>query len=74
MDLYSNVKEIKTQEEFIVFLEKLIKNKVECPQDWENDNIESFLEGIHGYCCDKIFENLRWQDFAEILLAGRVYE
>jgi hypothetical protein len=74
MDIYEQVKKIKTQEEFASFLNYLVKNLKEQPIEWENDNLASFIDGMAGYCIDQKQEAINWQVFAEILLAGKVYE
>ncbi len=74
MDIYKKFENIKTQQDFIDFLQLLKRDYQENKEEWENDSLESFLEGLHGYCLDKPQDTLTWKTFAEILLASKVYE
>lgn len=53
MDIYDLAEGIKTQEDFVQFLEKLRKDLVKNEQEWENNDLASFLSGLEGYCHDK---------------------
>lgn len=74
MDIYDKAKSINGQQDFINFLNELRNNLSDKESEWENFTLESFLEGMLGYCSDKDFDNFSWRDLAEILLASRVYE
>jgi len=74
MDFYDKIKSIDSQEDFVIFLKLLKNNFGENKNDWENSSLESFLDGMIGYCSDKKFDEFAWKDFGEILLASRVYE
>ena len=74
MDIYDKAKQIDSQQDFINFLNELKNNFDKSKDEWENSTLESFLEGMVGYCNDKDFDSNSWKDFAEILLASRVYE
>ena len=74
MDIYEELKMISSQQDFIDFIKFLQKDFKNNPDDWENDDILNFLSGMEGYTFDKKIEHPSWKDFAEILLAARVYE
>ncbi len=74
MDIYKIAKKIRTQQEFVEFLKLLRKDCEENSFEWENNTLQSFLQGIEGYSLDKKFEEASWCGFAEILIAARVYE
>ncbi|MEM8940337.1 MAG: hypothetical protein AAGC64_13435 [Bacteroidota bacterium] len=43
--------------------------------EWENDSLELFLEALYGYNYNsKTDEKPSWREFAENLLAAKVYE
>lgn len=74
MGLYEIANQIETQQDFNVFLKALKRDLKSNSQEWENDTLESFIEGLDGYCNDKPQEELSWRIFAELLLAAKVYE
>lgn len=74
MDIYNMASKVKNQSDFVAFIKALLKNLQENPTEWENIDLKNFLTGIEGYCFDKQEEELKWNTFAEILLAARVYE
>jgi hypothetical protein len=74
MDIYDKVEEINNQADFVIFLKSLKKDLKENKEDWENDSLERFLEGLYGYCMDKEEECPTWKVFAELLLGAKVYE
>lgn len=82
-----NLVEIQTQinskKDFVFFLENLIADLKENPADWENDNLESFLEAMSAWVddMDGFYKNLNaqspninWQFIGQLLLASRIYE
>ncbi|MEL6867993.1 MAG: hypothetical protein AAFP19_26445, partial [Bacteroidota bacterium] len=67
--------EVENKETFIIFLKTLIKDFEKNTNDWDNAELSQFLEGIYGYSLDKAFPaEPSWKEFAEILIAARVYE
>jgi hypothetical protein len=74
MDIYEQAGKINSQHDFSDFLKSLKKNLQENKDEWENDSLESFFDGLQGYCMDKQQEVPTWKVFAELLLAARVYE
>ena len=73
-EIYDLADKIVSRKDFEIFLEKLRTNFAEKREDWDNDTIESYLEGLYGYIYDTADKVPTWKLFAEILLAARVYE
>lgn len=74
MDIHKLASEVKNQNDFVQFIKELKKDFILNKQEWENDDLESFLDGIYGYCYDRKQSLNDWNVFAEILLAATVYE
>ncbi|NLP14304.1 MAG: hypothetical protein GX383_07545 [Clostridium sp.] len=84
MELYKEVKKVGSKEEFLKFLELLITDFKNNPDEWENKNVESFLEGIQSWVDDMegYYENnnlatpnnIDWGFFANVFYAGKIYE
>lgn len=78
------VKSIKEKEDFIRFIELLLKDYKNNPETWENKTIESYLEAMQSWIEDMdgyyinnnlpIPENVNWKTFSEILIAAKMYE
>lgn len=82
MDMHSK---ISRRQEFISFLETFRQDLIEKPNDWENKNLEDFLEAMIRYTEDLqgYYDNTKqtinadipdWQVFADILKGARIYE
>jgi len=85
IDLEDQPSRIKSREDFVIFLKKLLINYKKSNEDWENDNLESFIDGMIGATedADGYYKNLNedldadqpsWRLFADILISARVYE
>lgn len=70
--IFSLYEKIKTRSDFEFFLKELIKNLQQ--EDWDNNTLPLYLEGLYGYNFDSENDPPSWKLFAEILLAARVYE
>ena len=76
--------QIKNKKDFVFFLENFITDLKENPADWENDNLERFLEAMSSWVedMDGLYKNLgtqpasdiNWQFIGQLLLASRIYE
>jgi hypothetical protein len=71
------VDEIKSKEDFILFLKKL-KNDFEgnC-QDWENQDLTSYFESMKAWIEDTDDSNLEgnlWEVMSKIIFAPKYYE
>ena len=77
---YSKIKEIKTKEDFVCFLQFLKKDYVENKSSWENRDLQAFLEAMISWMNDmdgfyinqglSIPKNPSWKIFADILMGG----
>jgi hypothetical protein len=76
---------ITSRIEFIEFTQRLLNNFRNHPEEWDNDTLANFLEGLAGFVrsMDGYYRNCApdvdcdvptWRVFADILLAARVYE
>lgn len=85
MDIYDFAENINTKQDFVEFLSMLKKDYRDSKNEWENDELDSFLEGMFGFAYDlegyhlntkqeKDVNEPTWKDFADILLAAKVYE
>ncbi|AWA31532.1 hypothetical protein HYN48_14420 [Flavobacterium magnum] len=78
-------KNIRTRQDFIVFLNELLLEYRANGPEWENNNLENFLsaladcaEGIDGFYANTQpqmnAEEASWKIFADILMSARIYE
>lgn len=74
MNIYEEANAITTQEDFVKFLVQFKITYNTTRGDWDNDNLEQFLEGLCGYVTDMGDSDATWATFAKLLLAARVYE
>lgn len=78
------IKNINDKEAFLKFIELLIDDLKNNPEDWENNNLETFLEAMANWIEDMegyyqntnqpIPNNINWKVFADILMAAKMYE
>lgn len=83
-DLKKVIEEIKTKQDFISFVELLIEDLKNNSQEWSNNNLNDYLEGIANWTEDMdgyyinnnltIPNNIHWKVFANILIAAKIYE
>lgn len=83
-DINTKVHNINSKQDFLDFLELLIKNLRTHPGEWENNNLESYLEAVSSWTEDMegyfinndlpVPENVDWKTFGMILMAAKVYE
>lgn len=84
MELYKEIAKVSSKEDFEKFLELLILDFKENQNEWENNTVESYLEGILSWVedMDGYFENnnvekpenINWNFLANILYAAKIYE
>ncbi|EHU1704571.1 hypothetical protein AXE41_RS06365 [Acinetobacter baumannii] len=86
--LNEKVQKINTKEDFLEFVQLLVNDLSK--NQWENDNLADYLEGINSWVddMDGYFENVRdydalekiknnqldWKILGKILLAATMYE
>lgn len=76
---------ISTRQEFVTFLEAFRRDLIENPDEWDNKNLEDFLDAMIRYAGDiqGYYDNTKqtvnadipdWQVFVDILKGARIYE
>ena len=83
-ELINQIENLNTKEDFVIFLELLVKDLRNNPNGWENNNLESYLEAAASWTEDMegYYENnnlslpqdVNWKVFANILIAATMYE
>lgn len=78
------LKNTKSKEEFIEFVNVLLKDIKENRQDWEEKQVFSYLESIQSWVEDmegyytntkqEIPQNINWNFIATLLYVGKIYE
>ncbi len=84
MSLHEKLDTIATKDEFISFIEKLKNDRIEKPEEWENPDIQSYLEGISSWVYDmegyyenigkNMPDNINWNFIATLFYVGKIYE
>ena len=84
MECVEQVKSIETRDDFVVFMQQLLRDWRQHPERWENASLEAYLEAIAAWVQDMdgyygnrgkpMPKQLTWRSLGEILLAARVYE
>ncbi|MEQ1734151.1 MAG: hypothetical protein ABL940_10780 [Bacteroidia bacterium] len=85
MDIYDFIEKIETKKDFDIFLEMLLNNLRNNETDWENNNLENYVDGIYGFTGslngyymhrnENInLEKPTWKMIATILVAARNHE
>lgn len=84
MNLKEKIEGLKDKQDFVMFMEILVKDLKENPDAWENKSLESYLEAIanwvedmEGYYINNnlpLPEGIDWKVFANILAAAKIYE
>jgi hypothetical protein len=84
MNLHEQVDDINSREDFASFVRALIQDIRQDPDSWENNTVESFLDGIAAWVVDldgyyanrgeAVPEQPNWKVFGQILLAAKLYE
>ncbi|WP_434752220.1 DUF7660 family protein [Paenibacillus amylolyticus] len=79
--LFELVNEVQDEESFIVFLSALSKDRQACPDEWQHDSIESFLEAAADWSQESVnglthYEkpDNSWKRCAQIMYMGKFYE
>jgi hypothetical protein len=84
MELAQLAAEISSKEQLATFVSKLHKDFVANPNEWENQDLERYLEAMSSWLVDMDGYNQNrnsetpieptWGTFAEVLLAAKYYE
>lgn len=83
-ELHEVIDKIKSKEDFLFFVNKLINDLKHNGNTWGNSSLENYLEGIESWVEDMegYYENtgkpmpkdINWNVFANILMAAKMYE
>ena len=76
---------VTDRQTFIKFLDILLKDFLDNPENWENKTLPDFLEALSSYTGDiqGYYDNMKqnvnadkpdWSTFAEIFQGARIYE
>ena len=71
------VDEIKSKEDFIVFLEELTRDFEKNKEEWENQDLISYFESMKAWLEDSDdfnYEGNIWMVIGRIILAPKYYE
>lgn len=81
---YKEMKNINTRDEFIRFMDVLIKDARENSKAWEYKSVDEYLESIQSWVQDmdgfyknhniELPSNIDWSLLANILYVGKIYE
>lgn len=84
MNIYTEVQNVKTKEDFLRFLEMLANDRKVNAEKWENRSVEDYLLSIQSWIEDmegyyennnlEVPQNLDWNFIATILYVGKIYE
>lgn len=83
--LIEKAETIQSKMDFAAFMQLLLQNYREYPDEWENNTLELFLEGLASFIenVEEYYSNIgieihldrpSWRALADFLLAARVYE
>jgi len=81
--LYQKVENVNSRESLAEFVDSMKVDFIKNPENWENSDMESFLEAMSAWIkdMDGYYENngnalneLTWKTFADILIASISYE
>ena len=83
-DLYEQADSVNSREDFAQFVNALRSDLIAEPENWQNLTLEMYLDAISAWTqvMDRVYANLgksmpvepSWETFAQILLAGKIYE
>lgn len=84
MNIYTEIKNVKTKEDFLRFLEMLANDRKSNAEEWENKSVEDYLLSIQSWIEDmegyyennniEVPQNIDWNFIANIFYAGKIYE
>ncbi len=84
MDISNILSSVNSKEEFMNFLNELRYDNEQRGEEWENKDINAFLEGVCSWVGDmegyfrnmnmEIPENIDWKFIATLFYVGKIYE
>ena len=82
--LADKVRELRTREDLVAFLQLAAEDLAAHPEDWENDSLPAFLEAWAAWLNDcpgwfrnngqEVPELPSWKFVGDMVMAARVYE
>lgn len=83
-DINEIAQNVESKEDFIQFIGMLIKDLAHNPNEWENKNLNDYLDAILSWTEDMdgyyinhnipIPKNVNWKVFSNMLIAAKIYE
>jgi len=82
MNCYEKIKDIKTKNDFLSFMDLLQKDFMLNKTEWQNQTIDSYFESISSWVedvQDNTFSDIdlsktEWKTLAQLLYVGKIYE
>lgn len=84
MNIHTEIKNVKTKEDFLRFLEMLVNDKKSNAEEWENKSVEEYLLSIQSWTEDmegyyennnlEVPQNIDWNFISTIFYVGKIYE
>jgi hypothetical protein len=84
MALTDKLKQVKTKNDFITFINTLAEDNDKSSIEWENANISSFLNAVAAWTEDMdgyynnmkkdLPKNINWEFAATLFYVGKIYE
>jgi len=84
IDFNQKIDHINSKDDFVNFVELLVANLNDNPEEWANKTLSEYLEGIANWTEDMdgyyknnglpFPENISWKVFANILVTAKIYE
>jgi hypothetical protein len=85
-ELEQQIETIKSKDDFLVFMDALLRNYRSAPQTWENRSLDDYLDAIarwvesiewyykNNEIKDVDLASMNWRVMADILMAAKLYE
>lgn len=84
MNFEDKIEIIESKSDFISFVELLVQNLRDNPEEWENKTLPDFLQAVASWTEDMegyyenndipLPEHINWRVIADILVAAKMYE
>lgn len=84
MDMFNKIKNVKSREGLIDFIDSLVKDTEVHSEEWNNKSVsdyllsmQSWIEDMEGFYLNNNLEipkNIDWSFIATIMYVGKIYE
>lgn len=78
INLFREAQEVESKEELISFLEKMAHDFNKDEENWENQQVDDFLQSMSNWLEDvqeeSYFEQMNWNFIAKLLYMGKIHE